>query len=92
MAEPVGRKVRLYGRVQGVFFRQWTVDQARSSGIAGWVRNNSDGSLEAHLQGDETAVGQLVERMRRGPPQARVDDVMVEDVEPEDLAGFSVKL
>ena len=92
MAEPVARKLRLYGRVQGVFFRQWTVDQARSSGIAGWVRNHPDGTLEAHLEGDEAAVAQLVERMRRGPQQARVDDLMVEDAAPEDLTGFSVKL
>ena len=92
MAEAIGRKVRIYGRVQGVFFRQWTVDRARSLGVAGWVRNASDGSVEAHLAGDEGAVAQLIEHMRRGPPQARVEDLTVETVEPEPVEGFSVKL
>ena len=92
MAEVVGRKVRLYGRVQGVFFRQWTVGRARSLSVSGWVRNARDGSVEAHLVGGEDAVAQLIEHMRRGPPQARVDDVTVENVEPETVDGFSVKL
>jgi acylphosphatase len=88
----IGRKVRAYGRVQGVFFRQWTVDQARRLGVAGWVHNRSDGSLEARIEGEDHAVLELIEAMRRGPPQARVDDLTVEDVPPEDLKGFSVKL
>ena len=88
----VARKLRLFGRVQGVFFRQWTLDQARQLGVAGWVHNRSDGSLEAHLEGAEEAVAQLAERMRRGPSQACVDDVMSEEVSPADLKEFSVKL
>src|SRR5688572_29933680 len=88
----VGRKVRLYGRVQGVFFRQWTIHQARALGVAGWVHNARDGSVEAHLAGDEAAVLQLIEHIRRGPPQAHVDDVTIEEVEPEDVQGFSVRL
>ena len=92
MAEIVGRKVRLFGRVQGVFFRQWTVHQAGALGVKGWVHNASDGSVEAHLAGDEGAVAKLIEHMRKGPPQARVDDVSVEPVEPEPVEGFSVRL
>ncbi len=92
MAEIIGRKVRLYGRVQGVFFRQWTVHQARALGVNGWVHNASDGSVEAHLAGEEAAVASLIEHMRKGPPQARVDDVTVEPVEPETVDGFLVKL
>jgi acylphosphatase len=86
------RKLRLFGRVQGVFFRQWTIDQARRLGVAGWVRNRPDGSLEAHLEGEEDAVAQLAERMRQGPSQARVDDVVIEDTVPEDLKEFAVRL
>ena len=71
----IGRKVRLYGRVQGVFFRQWTVDQARTLGVTGWVHNARDGSVEAHLAGDETAVAQMIERMRQGPAGAHVEDL-----------------
>ena len=88
----VGRKLRLFGRVQGVFFRQWTLDQARRLGVAGWVRNQPDGSLEAHLEGEEGPVAQLAEMMRRGPSQARVDDVMSEETSPDDLKEFTVKL
>ena len=92
MAEIIGRKVRLYGRVQGVFFRQWTVKKAISLGVNGWVHNARDGSVEAHLAGEEGAVAKLIEHMRQGPPQAHVDDVMVEPVEPETVDAFSVKL
>jgi acylphosphatase len=92
VAEPIGRKVRVFGRVQGVFFRQWTVNEASRLAVNGWVHNARDGSVEAHLAGEEEAVAQLIEHMRQGSPQARVDDVMVETVEPETVEGFSVKL
>ena len=92
MAETVGRKVRLFGRVQGVFVRQWTVKKATALGVNGWVHNARDGSVEAHLAGEESAVAQLIENMRQGPPQAHVDDVTVETVEPETVKGFSVRL
>ena len=92
MAEVIGRRVRVYGRVQGVFFRQWTVKQADALGVSGWVHNARDGSVEAHLAGEEDAVAKLIDHMRRGPPQARVEDLTVEPVEPEDVQGFSVKL
>jgi acylphosphatase len=88
----VARRVRLYGRVQGVFYRQWTVNQARGLGVTGWVRNARDGSVEAHLEGEEPAVSTLIEQMRLGPPQARVENLNVEDVETEEIEGFSVKL
>ena len=92
MAEIVGRKLRIYGRVQGVFFRQWSIDQARSLGVSGWIRNRSDGSVEAHLAGEESAVSQMVEHMRRAPPQAMVENVTVDGAEPEIVEGFSVRL
>jgi acylphosphatase len=92
VAEIIGRKVRLYGRVQGVFFRQWTLNVARRLGVNGWVHNARDGSVEAHLAGEEGSVAKLIEHMRKGPPQARVEDVTVEPAEPETVSGFSVKL
>jgi acylphosphatase len=92
VAEPVARKLRLFGRVQGVFFRQWTVNQARALGVNGWVHNARDGSVEALVQGDEAAVTQMIDGMRRGPPQAHVEDLTIENVEPETVEGFSVKL
>ena len=91
MPEQVARKIRVYGRVQGVFFRQSAINQARSVGVTGWVRNASDGSVEAYVEGEAAAVGRMIEWMRHGPSEARVDHLTSEDVEPEDVTGFSVR-
>ncbi len=85
------RRVRVTGRVQGVFFRVWTQQQACELGVTGWVRNADDGSVEAHLEGDETAVKSLIQRLWQGPPSAQVSDVEIEEVEPERLSGFQVR-
>lgn len=80
-----GRKtVRLSisGRVQGVWYRGWMVDRARSLGICGWVRNRADGSVEALVAGPEAAVEALIAAARRGPAAARVDRVAIAP-EPE---------
>ena len=87
----VARHVRVTGRVQGVFFRAWTQGQARELGINGWIRNCPDGAVEAHLAGDEDAVARMVERMGRGPSDARVDAVTVEEVEPETTNRFELR-
>jgi acylphosphatase len=79
------------GRVQGVFFRAWTQQQARDLGVAGWVRNAGDGSVEAHLEGDEAAIKALIQRMHEGPPSAEVERVEVEDCEAEGLGTFAVR-
>lgn len=87
----VARHIRLSGRVQGVFYRAWTREQARELGLAGWVRNCSDNSVEAHLEGEKGAVEQMIERMRQGPTAARVDDISVEQSEPENARRFEVR-
>jgi acylphosphatase len=92
MPDAIARRVRVFGRVQGVFFRQATINQARPLGVNGWVRNAPDGSVEAHVQGDSAAVEQVIAWMRHGPSQARVEDVTVEEAEPENLTGFAVRL
>jgi len=79
------------GRVQGVFFRAWTQQMARELGVNGWVRNAADGSVEAHLEGDEAAVKALVQRLNEGPPSAEVERVDVEDVAAEGLSRFEVR-
>lgn len=84
------RRVRVRGRVQGVFFRAWTQSQARELGVHGWVRNCSDGTVEAHLEGDEAAVKALIQRMWEGPPSAEVEDVQVESVERQGCSRFEV--
>ena len=70
--------VRVYGRVQGVFFRANTVERARELGVYGYVRNMPDGSVEAVIEGDRDKVMKLIEWMKVGPPLARVDDIEVE--------------
>ena len=87
----VGRHLRLTGHVQGVFFRVWAQGHARELGISGWIRNCPDGSVEAHLAGEEEAVGRMIERMRNGPSNARVDDVEVEEAAPEPPGRFEVR-
>lgn len=77
----VARRVKVTGRVQGVFFRAWTAEQAKLLGVSGWVRNSPDGSVEAHLQGDLWAVRRLIELLHRGPPSARVDEVSDHEAE-----------
>jgi acylphosphatase len=78
----VTRRLRIHGRVQGVFYRGWTVQTARALGVRGWVPNCSDGSVEMLVEGDEEQVGQMIARCREGPPAARVDRVEIaEDVE-----------
>ena len=87
----VGRNVRVTGRVQGVFFRAWTKQQAEELGVSGWVRNCADGAVEAHLSGEERAVAGLIERLHDGPPSAVVSDVDVEEAEPEPGDRFEVR-
>ncbi len=81
----------VHGEVQGVFFRDGCRDEAQSTGVAGWVRNTSGGTVEAVFEGDEDAVDHLVEWCRAGTDQARVDSVDVEEEEPADESGFSVR-
>ena len=87
----IARHVTVTGRVQGVSFRAWTKEQAQSLGVSGWVRNTPDGHVEAHVEGDDAAVEQMTECMRRGPTAARVEDVRTWDVEPCDFDAFEVR-
>jgi acylphosphatase len=73
-----GAHVFVSGRVQGVFFRQNTKQQAQRQGVKGWVKNLDDGRVEAVFEGEEPAVKTLVEFCRKGPRGAVVTDVQVE--------------
>ena len=87
----VRARVRVRGRVQGVFFRSETRDRARSRGLAGWVRNDADGTVEAVFEGEREAVESLVRWCERGPRGARVDDVLLSWEDPQDEHGFGVR-
>jgi acylphosphatase len=76
--------------VQGVFFRAEARARAESLGLAGWIRNAEDGSVEAVFEGDEERVRSIVEWCRRGPAGARVEDVEVETEQPTGETGFRV--
>ena len=84
-------RVRIKGHVQGVFFRAEARARAESLGLAGWIRNAEDGSVEAVFEGDEERVRSMVDWCGRGPSGARVDDVEVEAEEPTGETGFSVR-
>jgi acylphosphatase len=87
----VRKRVVVHGRVQGVFFRDTTRRIAASRGVAGWVRNNPDGSVEAVFEGEPDAVAALVGFAREGPRGAIVERVEVRDEPPEGLAGFLIR-
>lgn len=83
------RRLVVTGRVQGVWFRGWTVDQAVALGVDGWVRNRRDSSVEILAAGPDAAVEALIGRCRQGPPAARVDDVAVTEAEAPVAPGFT---
>ena len=76
--------------MQGVFFRAETRDRARSLGLAGWVRNAPDGTVEAVFEGDDERVESMVDWCRRGPSGAHVEDVDVAWERPSGEHGFSI--
>ena len=84
-------KVIVRGSVQGVFFRAEARDRARSLGLAGWVRNVHDGTVEAVFEGEDERVESLVEWCSRGPAGARVEQVDVDWSEPEGDQRFSIR-
>lgn len=78
----------IFGKVQGVWYRGWTVDRARVLGLSGWVRNRPDGTVEAVFAGASGAVDAMLAQCREGPPLARVADMAVTPAEDPGEAGF----
>ena len=72
----IARRVRIIGKVQGVWYRAWTVQEATGRGLSGWVRNRIDGSVEALFAGPPDAVTEMIAACRRGPRAARVEAVV----------------
>jgi acylphosphatase len=86
----VRRLVVIHGRVQGVFFRDSLRRLAQQHGVAGWVRNTWDGTVEAAFEGEREAVERLLAFCRDGPPGAHVERVDVDEATPESASGFRV--
>jgi acylphosphatase len=83
--------LRIKGRVQGVFFRESARHHASQLGVRGWVRNLPDGDVEALAEGPRDKVDELVAWCHKGPPAARVEQVLVQDEAPRgDLSPFAV--
>jgi acylphosphatase len=80
--------VRIEGQVQGVWFRAWMMDEATKKGLAGWVRNRRDGSVEALFSGKAEVVDTMIAACRQGPSRAQVSNVRVETAEPFQGSGF----
>ena len=80
----------IHGRVQGVFFRDTVRRMADARGVAGWVRNNDDGTVEAVLEGDRDAVEEMWRFAAEGPRGAAVERVEEFEEQPEGLQGFRI--
>lgn len=83
--------VIISGKVQGVWYRDWTRQNAVELGVRGWVRNRDDGAVEAVLEGDPSAVEELISRMHEGPELAQVTGVLAEPEMPSgEFSDFEV--
>lgn len=88
--ELIAREVVVRGRVQGVLFRESCRREALAAGVAGWVRNEADGSVRAVLEGPARSVERVVAWMRSGPPLASVAELEVTAATPMGRSGFDV--
>ena len=87
----IRRRVIVHGRVQGVFFRDTARRMAQSRGVSGWVRNTSQGTVEAAFEGDPEAVESMIRWSHQGPRGAAVERVEVAEEEPEGLTEFRIR-
>ena len=89
MADVITRRLRITGRVQGVGYRDWCLRTARAAGLTGWVRNRTDGSVEAVVQGTAPRIETFIAGCHAGPPLARVTAVDSTPEDSEDIeSGF----
>ena len=89
MSDEIAVRVTIQGRVQGVWYRGWTVEQASRRGLRGWVRNRRDGTVEALFAGPRDHVEAMIVACHDGPPAARVDLVERFPAEAGGLDGFA---
>jgi acylphosphatase len=83
--------VKVTGRVQGVSFRWYAQQEAERLGVGGWVRNEPDGSVGGHFEGDDQAVEAMVEWCRHGPSYAAVRNVAVTETQPTGTDTFDIR-
>ena len=81
-------RLRIAGRVQGVGFRDWLLEEARTRGLNGWVRNRSDGTGEAFVSGSDAAVQDMLRACTQGPPEASVTGIDIKNEKEPAPEGF----
>lgn len=91
MTDRTARRLRIHGRVQGVWFRAWTLETAQGLGLDGWVRNRIDGTVEALAVGSAEAIEKLIAACHEGPPAAKVERIEVEEAKGIVQRGFTKK-
>jgi acylphosphatase len=84
----IARHLTIHGRVQGVWYRAWTVETAHALGLTGWVRNSVDGSVEALVVGEADEIDRFIALAKNGPPAAQVERIDIDDTADEGLTGF----
>ena len=90
-AEKIQKHIFLSGRVQGVGFRAFTRQQAAVLDIKGWVKNLADGRVEIIVQGEKPEVKEMISKLKEGPSFAKVEDIEINEEEPDDFSGFKIK-
>lgn len=85
------KAINVTGRVQGVWFRKNTLQQAQRRQLEGWVMNLEDGSVQVHVQGPQSQVKELIDWLWKGSPLSRVDHLDIVDAEPLVMSGFEIR-
>ena len=83
-------KVIIYGKVQGVGFRNFVFSHAKKLNIKGYVKNNPDGTVEAVFEGDEDNINKMIELCKKGPERARVDKIDIKEIEINNYQDFKI--
>ncbi len=86
----VCKRIRVFGKVQGVFYRASTKTMADDLKLVGWVRNEPDGTVMLEVQGEAEKVKKMIQWCKEGPTYSRVDDVLLEDTEPQPRTTFEI--
>ena len=83
--------ITISGKVQGVFFRKYTLEAALKAGVTGFVMNTPDGKVYIEASGTETAIGELVEWCHKGSPWSKVEAVSIDPIPSRTFEGFTIR-
>ena len=86
----ITKRIKVIGKVQGVFYRKSTQKKAKELGLVGWVKNDEDGSVLAEIEGNREDVQRLEAWMKKGPDDAIVDDFLEEEIEERGYSEFKI--